>query len=71
MAAPKYMKAKAEQLAKAMATVEKLSNEIIDWVDSKGEDGYDFACNVRLDIPYEFDLSDVLEGLDQVADGEW
>lgn len=68
MAAPKYIKAKAEQLDRALAQVRKLNAEIIEWVDRQGEDGYDLACELGLDNAYEYDLECVLRDLDEVAD---
>ena len=67
MAAPKYIKAKAEQLDKALAQVRKLNAELIEWADKQGEDGYDFACESNLDNAYEFDLWNVLAELDKIA----
>ena len=69
MAAPKYIKAKAEALSRALDQVAKLSNELEAWYATKTDDysAQDFYYNERLDIPWEFNL--VLEELDNAADG--
>lgn len=71
MAAPKYIKAKAEALSRALDQVAKLSNELEAWYATKTDDcaAQDFYHNEHLDIPWEFNLASVLEELDNAADG--
>lgn len=71
MAAPKYIKAKAEQLARALAKVDQLSDELERWYASKEgwEMGQEFFHNQHLDNPWEFRLADVLEALDEAGYG--
>lgn len=72
MAAPKYIKAKAEQLERALDAVNKLSTELEEWYAGKTDDyaAQDFFHDEALDIPYEFNLESVLEALDKAADGK-
>lgn len=72
MAAPKYIKAKAEQLERALDAVSRLSAELEDWYAGKTDDyaAQDFFHDQALDIPYEFNLASVLEALDKAADGK-
>lgn len=71
MTAPKHIQEKAAQLNKALARVAKLSQEIEDWVGSKTDDDYaqQFVYEARLDMPYEFNLDEVLDMLNEVAEG--
>lgn len=70
MAAPKRIVKKAEQLERALNAVDRLSAELEEWYASKTDEyvAMEFFCDYRLDIPYEFNLQDVLEALDEVAD---
>lgn len=72
MAAPKYIKDKAEQLDRALNKVAKLAFDLESWYESK-TDTYaanEFFSEEHLDNPYEFDLDSVLEALDKAADGK-
>ena len=71
MTAPKYIKAKAEALSRALDQVAKLSNELEAWYATKTDDyaAQDFYCGEHLDIPWEFNIASVLEELDNAADG--
>ena len=71
MAASKSIKSKAEQLSKALDKVARLANEIAAYADKHGVDQDQFFYENRLDMAYEFDLSELLENLDAVADGEY
>lgn len=70
MAAPKRIIKKAEQLERALNAVNRLSTELEEWYASKTDEyaAMEFFCDYRLDIPYEFNLQDVLAALDEVAD---
>ena len=70
MAAPKRIIKKAEQLERALNAVDRLSAELEEWYASKTDDvqAMEFFCDYRLDIPYEFNLQDVLEALNEAAD---
>lgn len=68
MAAPKRIIKKAEQLERALAQVARIANEIEEWAEGHGADGSDFFYENRLDMPYEFDLDDLLAALDELSD---
>lgn len=70
MAAPKRIVKKAEQLERALNTVNRLASELEDWYASKTDEdlAMDFFHEENLDNPYEFDLQSVLAALDEVAD---
>ncbi len=70
MAAPKYIRDKAEQLDKALNRVAKLSFDLQNYYESKtdAERGQQFFYEQRLDIPWEFDLQSVLHALDEVSE---
>lgn len=72
MTAPKYIKAKAEALDRALGQVAKLSNELEAWYASKTDDyaAQDFYNEQRLDMPWEFDLESLMVELDKAADGK-
>ena len=71
MAASKSIKKKAEQLSKALDLVARLASDIEDYADKHGVDGQQFFYENRLDMVYEFNLGELLENLDKVADGEY
>lgn len=67
MAAPKHIQEKAIQLNKALCRVAKLADEVSDWAENHGADLDDFWYENRLDNPYEFNLADLLDALDELA----
>ena len=71
MAAPRSITYKAEQLAKALDKVNKLSTELEEWFANKTNDeaAMEFFYGEHLDSPYEFDLSSLLEELNGAVDG--
>lgn len=70
MAAPKYIIAKAERLGKALDLVAQLAQELEDYADSKigYELANDFFHNCSLDNPYEFNLAETIEALNEIAE---
>ena len=71
MAAPNYIKDKARQLNRALSQVARLANEIADYAEKKGVAQDQFFYENHLDMPYEFDLEELLANLDAVADGDY
>lgn len=69
MATPQYIKDKVDALNCALKRVAKLSQEIESWVESKtdAETAQDFFYDARLDMPFEFDMYEVLEMLEEVT----
>ena len=69
MATPKYIINKAKALNKALVQVARLAEELEDWVEKQDTDidAYDFFLDNHLDNPYEFNLAELLESLDEVA----
>lgn len=69
MAAPKRIRAKAEQLSRALDTVSRLAEELERWYATKTDDylAMDFFHDCNLDNPYEYDLQEVLDRLDEVS----
>ena len=68
--APQNIKTKALQLEKALNRVADLASEIEAWAEKHGAEGTQFFYDNRLDMPYEFNISDLLENLDKVARGD-
>ena len=72
MPAPGYAQDEVRKLARALAQVARCTDNLIMWVDKRNDGaGMDFACDLKLDNPYEFDLDATLAALDLAADARW
>ena len=69
MAAPKSIQAKAIALSKALDRVAKLSSELEEWYAGKtsDEEAQDFFHSYSLDIPWEFNLEETIEALNEAS----
>lgn len=65
---PAYIKEEARKLNNALAAVKKHAHTIEAWVENNtNTSGYEFFMENRLDMPYEFNLAETLEALEEAV----